>query len=280
MKNESQVLLINANNTNTSFALANEKRIVRTVKVPTAAILRGSGIPFGRLRAGSAAMRSYSAVVLASVVPAATKKLLLLLKAARGCRPRPAGNGSAASRDACATRLILVNAGIDLGIGVNYPNKKQIGADRLADAVGVTQLYGAPAIVVDFGTALTFDIVNARREYIGGVIAPGLAAVTDYLYQRTALLPQIRIVEPRRGRVIGRSTVAAMRVGAVVGYRGLVKEILHALRRERGLRNAVVVATGGYAHLIAKEVPEIQHINPRLTLEGLRFIYLRNAKEL
>jgi len=250
MRKQRVVLLINANNTNTSFALANEKRIVRTVKVPTAAILRGSGIP--------AAMRSYSAVVLASVVPAATKKLRRLLP----------------------VRPLIVTASINLGIGVNYPNKKQIGADRLADAVGVAELYGAPAIVVDFGTALTFDIVNARREYIGGVIAPGLAAVTDYLYQRTALLPRIRIVEPRRGGVIGRSTVAAMRVGAVVGYRGLVKEILGALRREPGLRRAVVVATGGYAHLMAKEIPEIRHINPRLTLEGLRFIYIRNSGEL
>ncbi len=272
MKSESQVLLINANNTNTSFALANEKRIVRTVRVPTAAIRK---IPFAR--------RQCEAVVLASVVPAATKKLLRLLKVAQASRLRLARKGSAASRDAYATRLILVGAGINLGIGVNYPNKKQIGADRLADAVGVAELYGAPAIVVDFGTALTFDIVKpstslwsgARAEYVGGVIAPGLAAVTDYLYQRTALLPHIRIAEPRSP--IGKSTVAAMRVGAVVGYRGMVKEILHALRREPGLRRAVVVATGGYAHLMAKEIPDIQHVNPRLTLEGLRFIYLRSC---
>jgi type III pantothenate kinase len=242
------VLLINANNTNTSFALANKKRILRTVKIPTGAILRGRGIP--------AAMRSYSAVVLASVVPAATKKLRRLLP----------------------ERPLIVAASIDLGIGVDYPRKRQIGADRLANAVGVAQLYGAPGIVVDFGTALTFDIVNARREYVGGIIAPGLAAVTDYLYQRTALLPRIKIAEPRCGGVIGKSTVAAMRVGAVVGYRGLVKEILHALRREPGLRDAIVVATGGYAHLMAKKIPEIDHVNPMLTLEGLRFIYLRNAK--
>lgn len=265
-----QFLLINANNTNTSFALANEKRIARTVKIPTATLLRRSGIP--------AAMRPYSAVVLASVVPAATKQLLRWLKVARASRLRSWNRGSSGNRDGRPTGVLIVDAFTDLGIGVNYPNKKQIGADRLANAVGVTQLYGAPAIVVDFGTALTFDIVNARREYVGGVIAPGLAAVTDYLYQRTALLPRIKIAEPRS--VIGRSTVAAMRVGAVVGYRGLVKEILTALRRERGLQRAVVVATGGYAHLMAKNIPEIQDVNPLLTLEGLRFIYLRNAKEL
>ncbi len=249
-----QFLLINANNTNTSFALANEKRIVRVLKVPTAAVLRGSGIPFGRLRAGSGAMRPYSAVVLASVVPGATRKLLRLLP----------------------VRPLVVNAFIDLGIDVAYPRKKQIGADRLANAVGVAKLYGVPAIVVDFGTALTFDIVNARREYIGGVIAPGLASVTDYLYQRTALLPHISLREPRS--VVGKSTVEAMRAGAVLGYRGLVREILAALRRERGLKKAVVVATGGYGGLMAKGIPEIHHVNPLLTLEGLRFIYLRNAK--
>jgi type III pantothenate kinase len=171
-------------------------------------------------------------------------------------------------------RPLIVSADIDLGVGVRYPNAKQIGADRLANAAGVAKLYGTPAIVVDFGTAVTFDIVNARSEYIGGVIAPGLASVTDYLYQRTALLPRVTLAEPRS--VIGKSTVDAMRVGAVIGYRGLVKEILHALKRERGMKRAVVVATGGYGDLIAGKIPEIEHVNPLLTLEGLRFIYLRN----
>jgi len=243
MKNPSVALLINANNTNTSFALANEKRIVRVVKVPTAKV---RGIPFAPNR--------YNAVVLASVVPAATKKLLRLLP----------------------VRPLVVNAFIDLGVGVRYPNKNQIGADRLANAAGVAELYATPAIVVDFGTALTFDIVNARREYIGGVIAPGLASVTDYLYQRTALLPHVSLREPRS--VVGKSTVEAMRAGAVLGYRGLVREILAALRRERGMKRAVVVATGGYGELMAQGIPEIQHVNPLLTLEGLRFIYLRNAR--
>jgi type III pantothenate kinase len=244
MIRQGAALLINANNKNTSFALANEKRVVRVLKVPTATIHK---IPFAANR--------YKAVVLASVVPAATKKLLRLLP----------------------VRPLIVNAFMDLGIGVKYPRKKQIGADRLANAVGVAELYGSPAIVVDFGTAVTFDIVNARREYVGGVIAPGLASVTDYLYQRTALLPQITLAEPRS--VIGKSTVEAMRVGAIVGYRGLVKEILGALKRERGMKRAVVVATGGYGDLMAKKISEIDHMNPLLTLEGLRFIYLRNCDE-
>jgi type III pantothenate kinase len=241
MKTERPFLLVNINNTNTSFALANSKRVLRVIKVLTASVRK---IPF--------ADAGISGIVLGSVVPKMTKRVLRLLP----------------------MRPVIVSADIDLGVGVRYPSKKQIGADRLANAVGVVRLYGTPAIVVDFGTAVTFDIVNSSREYVGGVIAPGLASVTDYLYQRTALLPRIKLAEP--ASVIGKSTVAAMRVGAVIGYRGLVKEILQALKRERGMEKAVIVATGGYGGLIAKKIPEIQHVNPLLTLEGLRFIYLRN----
>jgi len=236
-------LLVNANNTHTSFALTDGRRLRRIVKVPTATL---RGIPVSR--------SAYAAAVLASVVPTATRQL----------------------RGWMSVTPIIVSAKADLGVGIRYPNPKQIGADRLANAVAVAELYGVPAIVVDFGTAVTFDIVNARREYIGGVIAPGLAAVTDYLYQRTALLPRIKLAEPRSA--IGKSTVEAMRVGAVVGYRGLVKEILAALRREPGMKRAVVVATGGYGDLIARRISEIDHVNPLLTLEGLRFIYLRNSR--
>ena len=239
-----QILLIDVGNTTTDFAVSDGKRIGRVVSVPTAKL---TGIP--------KSLGRYSAAVLASVVPAATRKL---------CRWMP-------------VKPIIVNAETDLGIGIRYPNKHQIGADRLANAVGVVNLYGAPAIVVDFGTAVTFDVVNSSREYVGGVIAPGISAMTHYLHEHTALLPNITPHEPRS--VIGKSTVDAMQVGTVVGYRGLVKEILASLRRERSLKNAVVVATGGYGNLIARKVPEIQRVNPLLTLEGLRFIYLRHAHE-
>ncbi|MEI6084247.1 MAG: type III pantothenate kinase [Verrucomicrobiota bacterium] len=235
-----RALLIDVGNTNTDFAVTDSQRIVT---VPTAKL---TGIPRG--------LGKYDAAVLSSVVPAMTKRLLRCLR----------------------VKTILVNSEANLGVGIRYPNKKQIGADRLANAVGVVNLYGAPAIVVDFGTAVTFDVVNARREYTGGVIAPGLAAMTDYLHEHTALLPHIDLREPKQ--VVGKSTVDAMMVGAVVGYRGLVKEILTVMRRAPGMRNAVVVATGGYGDLIARKVPAIRYVNPRLTLEGLRFIYLRSEK--
>ena len=239
-----RVLLIETGNTNTRFAITDGRKIGRVIIVPTTKL---TGIP--------RAVGRYDAAVLSSVVPAATAKLCQWL----------------------TVKPLLVNAGANLGIGIRYPQPKQIGADRLANAVGVVNLYGAPAIVVAFGTALAFDVVNPLREYIGGVIAPGLAAMTDYLHEHTALLPHIDLREPKSP--VGKSTVAAMEVGAIIGYRGLVKEILTELRGEPGMQRAVVVATGGYGGLIAKKVPAIQHVNPMLTLEGLRFIYLRNSHE-
>lgn len=239
-----RILLIDAGNTTTDFAITDGQRIGRVISMPTA-----------RLNAIPRALGCYDGAVLSSVVPTATRQLRRWL----------------------SVKAIIVSVATDLGIGVRYPNPKQIGADRLCNAVGATQLYGAPVLVVDFGTAVTFDVVNARREYVGGVIAPGLAAMTDYLHDQTALLPHITPREPRS--VIGQSTVGAMQVGAVIGYRGMVKEILAALRREPGLARATVVATGGYGDLIARKVPAIQHVNPLLTLEGLRLIYLRNQHE-
>jgi type III pantothenate kinase len=236
-----RILLIDVGNTNTDFAVATPDRIQRVITRPTSQVVCGSGL--------QAATGSVSACILASVVPAATKSLLRQLP----------------------VKPIVVSAQLDLGIGIRYPNRKQIGADRLANAVGVVNLYRAPAIVVGFGTAVAFDVVNARREYVGGVIAPGIAAMTHYLHEHTALLPRITPREPRS--VIGKTTVDAMQVGTVIGYRGLVKEILTALRREPGMARAVVVATGGYGGLIARKIPGIQHVNPLLTLEGLRFIY-------
>jgi type III pantothenate kinase len=159
-----------------------------------------------------------------------------------------------------------------LGIGIDYPAPAQIGADRLANAVGVVRRHGAPAIVIDFGTAVTFDVVTAEPAWCGGVIAPGLGAMSEYLTRRTALLPQVELAEPPSA--IGKSTVHAMQVGAVFGYRGLVKEILARLLAELP-GEPVIVATGGDAALIAQGVPEIQAVDPDLTLDGLRDVATR-----
>ena len=123
---------------------------------------------------------------------------------------------------------------------------------------------------MDFGTAVTFDIISAEKKYIGGVIAPGLEAMTDYLHTRTALLPKISLIEPPGP--VGKSTKHAMLAGAVYGYRGLVREILAEIQRDLAARKLRVVATGGYADLIAAGVKEIAAVHPGLTLEGLRLI--------
>jgi type III pantothenate kinase len=156
-------------------------------------------------------------------------------------------------------------------VGIDYPKPRTIGPDRLANSVAVRHHFGAPSIVVDFGTAVTFDVVNRAGNYAGGIIAPGLAAMTEYLHEKTALLPRIKIRETRS--VIGKSTEEAMLVGAVHGYRGLIRELLLELKREMSARKLPVVATGGYAKLIAARLPEITAVDPLLTLEGLRLVW-------
>jgi len=236
-------LLIDISNSFTKLALASPNRIRRTTRIET----RKLSATFLRrfLKGGNV-----GTVVVCSVVP---KKNRAVRRAARD------------------SRILWLTPNIELGVGVDYPNPKTIGADRLANAAAVAALYGCPAIVVDFGTAVTFDIISAQRKYIGGVIAPGLESMTNFLYQRTALLPKLLLKEPRSA--VGKSTMEAMRAGAVIGYRGLVREIIGRIRAERFARQkAHVIATGGYADLIAAELGEIDSVHPNLTLEGLRIV--------
>ena len=157
------------------------------------------------------------------------------------------------------------------GVGIDYPKPDTIGPDRLANAIAARHHFGAPVVVLDFGTAVTFDVVNRAGNYAGGIIAPGLAAMTDYLHEKTALLPRIKIREIKTS--IGKSTEEAMLVGAVHGYRGLVRELIGELKRELKVKRLPVVATGGYAKLMASKLPEISAVEPNLTLEGLRLTW-------
>ena len=163
-----------------------------------------------------------------------------------------------------------------LGMALDYPLPSQIGADRLANAAGVLTRHGAPAIVIDFGTAVTFDVISDQPAYCGGVIAPGLGAMSGYLTRKTALLPTIELIEPPSA--IGKSTVHAMQSGAVFGYRGLVKEIIARIRAELA-GNPKIIATGGDAALIAQGVPEIDAVDSDITLDGLRQVAVRVFRE-
>lgn len=163
----------------------------------------------------------------------------------------------------------------DLSIGINYPTPSHIGADRLANAIAAHAFYGSPSIVIDFGTAVTFDIIE-DGYYQGGVIAPGLGAMTDYLANKTALLPKITLAEPESA--IGKSTEKAMDIGAVYGYRGLVREIIKELSDELRTK-PTVICTGGDGKLITDGLPDlIHHYQPSITLEGIRIAAAQNFK--
>jgi type III pantothenate kinase len=244
-------LLIDNSNSFTKFALSTKDGVRSLFRLPTS---RLSARPLKTLLREC----TFDAVVLCSVVP---KKSSLL------------------ARIFAEYPLLKVSAAVDLGIGIDYPKPASIGADRLANAVAACSLFRPPCVVVDFGTAVSFDIISEKGCYVGGVIAPGLEAMTHYLHERTALLPQIKLLEPPG--VIGKSTEHAMLAGAVYGYRGLVKEILAEIRRTLPCASSElqVLATGGYANLIAAGVPEISLVHPTLTLEGLRLIGLRHFGE-
>ena len=234
-------LLIDNSNTRTKFALGDEKNLL-----PWRGVLPTPDVAAGLLEELLRGV-AYDAVMICSVVP--TKAEVLRVFFEGKCPVHFLGSES------------------PLGMGIDYPLPEQIGADRLANAAGVMSRHGVPAIIIDFGTAVTFDVISGEPAYCGGVIAPGLGAMSGYLTRKTALLPEIELEEPPSA--IGKSTVHAMQVGAVIGYRGLVKEILARVRAELA-GEPKIVATGGDAALIAKGVPEIQAVDPDITLDGLR----------
>jgi type III pantothenate kinase len=170
-------------------------------------------------------------------------------------------------------RALVVGYDVEAGIGIRIDNPAETGADRVANTAAVHRLYGGPAIVLDLGTATTFDVVSDKGEYLGGAIAPGLGISAEALVRHTARLPKVELEPPER--VIGRSTVSAMQSGLVFGYVGLVKELIERLKNEMG-GNPKVIATGGMAELISEWTHAIDIVNPRLTLDGIRIIYELN----
>lgn len=170
---------------------------------------------------------------------------------------------------------LVVGPGIRTGINVLVENPREVGADRIVNAVAGFELYGGPLIIVDFGTATTFDAISARGDYLGGAIAPGVGISTEALFRRAAKLPRVELVRP--ARVIGRDTITSMQSGIVFGFAGQVDGIVKRMCREFPVKPKVI-GTGGLAELIAAESETLEMVNPLLTLDGLRLLYERNRR--
>ena len=244
-------LLIDIGNTSTNAALA-DKRIHRTIHLPSS---EWSDAKMAVKLKRFIGRKNIDQATVCSVVPVSTKAARIWLKSAK-------------------YKTTILNHK-NCGLGINYPKPEAIGPDRLANAISAKNEFGPPVVVIDFGTAVTFDIVDQYGDYTGGIIAPGLTAMTDYLHEKTALLPKIELRDINSA--IGKSTVQAMRIGAVHGYRGLIQSLIRNIRNELQVKKMPVVATGGHAKLIAKGISQISAIRPLLTLEGLRLASRSNS---
>jgi type III pantothenate kinase len=208
----------------------------------------------GLLEHASLWTENLEGVVMASVVPPLTGRLAAALRTYLGQDP------------------LLITPDLDTGILLRVDQPASVGADRVANAVAVRELFGGPACVVDFGTATTFDALDAEGNYLGGAIAPGIGIAADALVASTAQLPRVQLEAPPS--VIGRNTVSAMQAGIVYGYAGLVEGLVARFRRELG-DGMQVIATGGLAQFVADHTDVVQHVAPWLTLDGLRILWGR-----
>jgi type III pantothenate kinase len=206
----------------------------------------------------------------------------------RGCRADQVTDAAIASvvppltpvfqqvcRDYVGLTALVVDAGVRTGVPIRYDNPRAVGADRVADAAAVRQLYGVPACVVDFGTATTFDAVSADGDYLGGAIAPGIGIAAQALFERTAKLPRVELTRPPFA--IGRNTPHSIQSGLLFGYVGLVEGMVARFKAELGPETRVI-ATGGLAEIISRETDVIDIVDPWLTLHGLRIIYELNRE--
>ena len=174
----------------------------------------------------------------------------------------------------CEKKPMIVGPGIKTGLNIKYDNPKQVGADRIVNAVAAKEKYGSPLIIVDFGTATTFCAISDKAEYLGGTICPGLKISSEALFNGAAKLPRVELIKP--GKTICKATVEAMQAGIIYGYVGQVEKIISMMKKELGSEDIKVVATGGLSSLIHSETDSIDHIDKFLTLEGLRLIHLKN----
>lgn len=253
------LLAIDLGNTNLTFGLFDGDRLVHDWRLAT----RRDSMPdelgismLQLIRQEGIDPKAVDAVVVASVVPPLNASLEQAVERYFGHRP------------------LMVGPGIKTGLKIHYRDPKEVGADRIVAAMAAFKKYGGPLIIIDFGTGTTYDVVSKEGDYLGGAIAPGMGISVDALYERAARLQRVELKAP--ATVIGRTTGESMQAGIIFGFTAQVEGMVARIRKELG-QQARVIATGGFAALIAAETPVIELVDDRLMLEGLRLIYELNA---
>jgi type III pantothenate kinase len=176
----------------------------------------------------------------------------------------------------CNKKPLIVGPGIKTGLNIKYDNPKQVGADRIVNAVAAIEKYKSPMIIIDFGTATTFCAISEKGDYLGGTIAPGIKISSEALFQRASKLPRVELTKP--SSVICKNTVTAMQAGIIYGYVGSVEKIIDMMKKELNLEDVKVIATGGLSTLIASETDSIDYVDRFLTLDGLRILHEKNKE--
>lgn len=252
------LLAVDVGNTNIVLGVFNEEHLAASWRVSTNRRQTGDeyGVLFRSLISQSGINDTrISGMIVSSVVPPLMTPLAEAGRRYFGLEP------------------LFVGPGVKTGLNILTENPREVGADRIVNAVAGIALYGTPLIIVDFGTATTFDAISERGEYLGGAIAPGIHISTEALFQHAAKLQRVDLVKPKR--VIGRDTVSSMQSGIIYGFVGQVDGVVKRMAREF-VQKPKIIATGGLAHLIAGESETLETVNPLLTLEGLKIIYRRN----